>query len=144
MADYDSLKENILGLAESYNQFIKTASEFLDKQPRTSVLIENMKRMNNNYAAAMNRLGIKRNDDATLSIDEDTLSGALNTSATAEDISSLKDFTKSASKKIADIQLNPMNYVDKRLVAYKNPHHKYFANPYITSAYSGMMFNSYM
>lgn len=144
MADYDSLKENILGLAESYNQFIKTASEFLDKQPRTSVLIENMKRMNNNYAAAMNRLGIKRNDDATLAIDEAALSGALNTSATAEDISSLKDFTKSASKKIADIQLNPMNYVDKRLVAYKNPHHKYFANPYITSAYSGMMFNSYM
>lgn len=144
MADYDSLKENILGLAESYNQFIRTASEFLDKQPRTSVLIENMKRMNNSYAATMNRLGITRNEDATLDIDENALSGALSGTATAEDISSLRDFTKSASKKISDIQLNPMNYVDKRLVAYKNPHHEYFANPYITSAYSGMLFNSYM
>jgi hypothetical protein len=35
-----------------------------------------------------------------------------------------------------------MDYVDKKIVAYKNPGHN-FASPYITSAYSGMMFNSY-
>lgn len=144
MTDYDSLRENILGLAGSYNQFIRTASEFLDKQPRTSVLIENMKRMNSHYSATMNRLGITRNEDGTLGVNEDALSGSLNSSATAEDISSLRDFTKSVGKKIADIQLNPMNYVDKRLVSYKNPHQQHFANPYITSAYSGMLFNSYM
>ena len=77
-------------------------------------------------------------------IDEEKLTSSLSGNATASDISTLRDFTKSATKKIADIQLNPMDYVDKRIVAYKNPHIKHFANPYITSAYSGMLFNSYM
>lgn len=144
MADFDSLKENILGVAGSYNRFIRTAAEFLDKQPRTSVLIDNMKRMNSHYASTMDRLGISRNSDGTLDIDEEKLTSSLSGNATASDISTLRDFTKSATKKIADIQLNPMDYVDKRIVAYKNPHIKHFANPYITSAYSGMLFNSYM
>lgn len=144
MTDFDSLKDNIQGLAGSYNQFIRTAAEFIDKQPRTSLLIDAMKRMNNSYATAMDNLGIKRNDDGTLEVDEDKLTYALSGSATASDISSLRDFTKSAARKISDIQLNPMDYVDKRIVAYKNPNVPHFANPYITSAYSGMLFNSYM
>ena len=40
------------------------------------------------------------------------------------------------------ISLNPMKYVNKTVVAYKNPGHN-FANPYVTSNYSGMMFNYY-
>lgn len=144
MTDFDSLKDNILGVAGSYNQFIKTAAEFIDKQPRTSLLIDSMKRMNSSYAAAMDHLGIVRNEDGTLDIDDSKLSNALSGQATASDISALKDFTKSAAKKISDVQLNPMDYVDKRIVAYKNPNVTHYANPYITSAYSGMLFNSYM
>lgn len=144
MTDFDSLKDNILGVAGSYNQFIKTAAEFIDKQPRTSLLIDSMKRMNSSYAAAMDHLGIVRNEDGTLDVDDSKLSNALSGQATASDISALKDFTKSAAKKISDVQLNPMDYVDKRIVAYKNPNVTHYANPYITSAYSGMLFNSYM
>lgn len=144
MTDFDSLKDNILGVTDSYNQFINTAAEFIDKQPRTSLLIDTMKRMNASYSAAMDNLGIVRNEDGTLGIDDNKLNIALSGQATASDISALKDFTKSASKKISDIQLNPMDYVDKRIVAYKNPNANNYANPYITSAYSGMLFNSYM
>ena len=36
-----------------------------------------------------------------------------------------------------------MNYVNKVVVAYKNPGHN-FATPYITSIYSGMMLDNYV
>ena len=35
-----------------------------------------------------------------------------------------------------------MDYVEKVMVAYKNPGHN-FINPYVTSAYTGMMFDRY-
>ena len=54
----------------------------------------------------------------------------------------LKDFTDSILKKINDVSLNPMQYVEKTIVAYKNPGHN-FPAPYAASAYSGMMFNYY-
>ena len=39
--------------------------------------------------------------------------------------------------------MNPMNYVNTVVVAYKNPGHN-FATPYITSIYSGMMLDNYV
>jgi len=143
-ADFESLKDNILGVAGAYNQFIRTASEFLDKYPRTTVLVDSMKKMTSYYSSAMDNLGIKREDNGNLSVDEKDLTNALNDTATEDDISMLKDFTRSALRKITNIQLNPMDYADKRIVAYKNPAKTHFANPYMTSAYSGMLFNSYM
>ena len=40
------------------------------------------------------------------------------------------------------ITFNKMEYVNKTIVAYKNPGHNFVA-PYANSSYSGMMFNFY-
>ena len=56
--------------------------------------------------------------------------------------SGMKNFTSSLLRKSNEITLDPMKYVDKKVVAYKNPG-KSFANPYTSSIYSGMMFNYY-
>jgi flagellar hook-associated protein 2 len=45
-------------------------------------------------------------------------------------------------RKTRQIAINPMEYVNKTIVAYKNPG-KNFADPYTTSAYSGFLFNNY-
>lgn len=141
--DYESFRENIHGLAGAYNNFIRSASEYLEKQPRTTLLISSMKRMTSLYQDGMNSLGINQNEDGTLSVDDEKLSDGLQTDIDSS-LQSLKDFTKSALHKVNQVQLNPMDYVDKRIVAYKDPSKTHYANPYITSAYSGMMFNAYM
>ncbi|MDE6964071.1 MAG: flagellar capping protein, partial [Lachnospiraceae bacterium] len=56
--------------------------------------------------------------------------------------STIKDFTNSILRKTDQISLDPMEYVERTMVAYKNPGHN-FATPYMTSNYSGMLFNSY-
>ena len=60
----------------------------------------------------------------------------------ADTFGTLKEFSNHLIQKSEEISLNPMNYVEKKIVAYKNPGRS-FANPYMTSAYSGMIFNGY-
>ncbi|MDE6974928.1 MAG: flagellar capping protein, partial [Lachnospiraceae bacterium] len=57
-------------------------------------------------------------------------------------LSSIRNFTNSVLRKTGQISLNPMEYVDRVMVAYKNPGRN-FATPYVTSNYSGMLFNGY-
>ena len=82
-------------------------------------------------------------DDGTLNIDRNLVrQAAMETQDVAESFGSLKSLSSALLNKSNQISLNPMNYVQKTVVAYKNPGHN-FASPYTTSAYSGMMFNSY-
>ena len=53
-----------------------------------------------------------------------------------------KKFAGTLIRKTNQISLNPIEYIDKKIVAYKNPGHN-FQTPYVTSNYSGLMFNSY-
>ncbi|HPF29307.1 MAG TPA: hypothetical protein PLZ77_04270, partial [Lachnospiraceae bacterium] len=76
--------------------------------------------------------------------DDSALASSLSSDHSANTIKQFKNFTRAALQKITQIQLNPMAYADMRMVAYKNPLKTHFANPYVTSAYSGMLFNSYM
>ncbi|MBR1472283.1 MAG: hypothetical protein IJ600_11665, partial [Lachnospiraceae bacterium] len=142
--DVESMKDNILSLAGSYNNFIKATAEYVEQQPRTSLLVKDMKSTGAYYTAGLAKLGVTQEQDGTLSVDEEKLAETLKSEDGEGEIDTLKDFTKSALRKANQVQLNPMDYVDKRIVAYKNPTKPHYANPYITSAYSGMLFNGYM
>ena len=77
-----------------------------------------------------------------MSLDEDLLKESIATHQNEDSYETLKSFAGSLLKKTSQVSINPMEYVDRTIVAYKNPGHN-FTNPYVTSAYSGMIFNSY-
>ena len=58
-------------------------------------------------------------------------------------LASLNSFRQAIVSRADDISINPMKYVDKVMISYPNPIHS-FANPYMTSIYTGMMFNGYI
>ena len=82
------------------------------------------------------------NRDGSLELDEETFKHSVRDGSASKTASSLRGFAQSLLHKSNDIALNPLNYADKTIVAYKNPG-KTFASPYTMSAYSGMLFNSY-
>ena len=88
-------------------------------------------------------MGLTLSEDGTLSVNQSLLR---KTARETEDIVAtfgyLKDFAASLLRKSNQVSLNPMQHVDKKVVAYKNPG-KTFVSPYHTSAYSGMLFNGY-
>ena len=67
---------------------------------------------------------------------------AARSSDITETFGSLKGFSNRLLRKSRQVSLNPMDYVEKIIVAYKKPGNN-FPNPYVTSAYSGMMFDGY-
>ncbi|MBD5467298.1 MAG: flagellar filament capping protein FliD [Lachnospiraceae bacterium] len=140
--DHESLKENITKLIGGYNDFIRATAAYLDSQPKSARLMNEMAGIASVYANDLDTLGIYSEENGELSIDDERLSYAVEHADNEEVTEPLKDFTQALMRKSSGVSLNPMNYVNKIIVAYKNPGHGY-ASPYVTSAYSGMMFNSY-
>ena len=87
-------------------------------------------------------IGMNINESGAIEINEDLLQQSVLAGNVEKDFDRIKDFTKALFRKSSQVSLNPMSYVEKTIVAYKNPGRNY-ASPYITSAYSGMLFNSY-
>lgn len=141
--DVDSLADNVTQLVGGYNAFMKAASNYLGSQTRSNNLVQEMKGIAGLYHNSMEAMGLNMAEDGTLEVDSALLKEtALQSEDISETFSYLKDFSSSLMRKSNQISLNPMDYVDRKIVAYKNPGHNY-VSPYTTSAYSGMMFNSY-
>lgn len=140
--DVESLTENINTLVRSYNSFLRAAAEYSDRQPKSNRIIHELGSIARVYAKGLTSAGLNLNLDGTLEVDNDTVQKTAMNGEAKENFSSIMDFTNSLVRKSNQISLDPMNYVNNIVVAYKNPG-KNFATPYITSAYSGMMFNSY-
>ncbi len=141
--DIESLTDNVTHLINGYNDFMKAASSYLNSQPRSKNLVREFSGISGLYQYPLESMGINRSEDGTLVMDRNLFR---QTAAQSADISKtfgvLKEFSGSLLRKSSQVSLNPMDYVEKKIVAYKNPGHN-FTSPYNTSAYSGMMFNGY-
>lgn len=140
--DTDSMSENVSKFAMGYNRFIQSTSQFLASQPKTSYLLNEMTRISNVYGKDLSNIGISFDEKGYMKVDDNILSENINSTSALESFAGVRKFTNSVLSQANQVSLNPMNYVQKTIVAYKNPG-KEFVTPYITSQYSGMMFNSY-
>ena len=140
--DVESLAENINTLVGGYNSFLQAVSEYSGVQPKSDRLFHEMSSVARVYAKGLTSAGLNLNLDGTLEVDNNVLRQKATSEDAKEAFASMKGFTNSILRKTNQVSLDPMHYVNNVIVAYKNPG-KNFASPYITSAYSGMMFNSY-
>lgn len=140
--DLESITENVGKLISGYNNFIRTASEYRQSHPASSKLMNEMDRIVNYYKSGLNGLGMDVNEEGQIDMDKDAFEKSVSEDADRQKLSSVKEFASSILRKANQISLNPMEYVDKTVVAYKNPGHTFTA-PYVSSNYSGMLFNSY-
>ena len=140
--DTEAFVDNISNLIGGYNHFIKSVSEFQNTQSKSTKLVNEMQGIANTYGSSMSQIGIALSDDGIMSLDRDNLNSAVLTDQIGGALSSLKDFSTAMLRKSRQVSLNPVSYVDKTIVAYKNPG-KTFPSPYVASVYAGMMFNSY-
>ena len=139
----ESLTDNISHLIGGYNDFVKAASSYLETQAKSKQLVNEMKGIAGFYINSLESIGVTLAEDGTMNIDRELLrQSAAQSEDIAETFGSLKGLSGMLLKKSNQVSLNPMDYVQKTVVAYKNPGHNY-VSPYTTSAYSGMMFNSY-
>ncbi len=141
--DIDSLSENIGHLVSGYNAFLKSASSYQASHVQNATLLSEMSGISSYYKNDLEAIGVNFTEDGSIAIDKNALQTAIYEDGSSETFEPMRRFTKSLLAKAGQISIDPMHYVDRRVVAYKKPGGIHFATPYITSAYSGMLFNSY-
>lgn len=141
--DVESLTDNVIELANGYNSFLTKMNNFLEEHPRSKNVLREMNSITRQYGQVFDSMGLTIESDGALSVNREALSDTFEASEDINDtFQTLKDFSQGLLQKSNQISINPMNYVEQKVVAYKNPGHN-FPNPYVTSSYSGMMFNYY-
>lgn len=140
-ANVDSLKDNIHNLIGGYNSFLQAVDEYKNIASSNKLSFE-MKNVAKLYRNELDAIGINITDSGTLSVDDNLLIQTAESEEAYDLLSPLKSFSSSLFEKGEEISRDPLNYANKKLVAYKNPG-KNFTSPYAASSYSGLLFNYY-
>ena len=129
-------------MIDAFNGIIKTAESYSNTGASAgNKLLNDMSSVSKSRQASLAYIGLMVADDGQITIDKDILSEAVQPDRQEETFQTLTNFKDSVGEKASSVAINPMNYVNKIVVAYKNPGHN-FNTPYISSIYAGMMLDS--
>ena len=133
----DAVADNVQSLVNVYNNMIQLGHSYSSEQ-ESDKLLRDMKNITRPYRNELEAIGLSVESDGKIDIDRSLLTDAVTAADSSDCFSVLNEFKDDLNQTAQKASIDPMNYVSKILVAYKNPVHN-FATPYITSIYSGMM-----
>lgn len=143
-ADADSIVESLNELVAGYNNLISVTNDENNNHFQGTEKLQNeIASIARSYKKQLADSGLSLNKDGTISADKEVIINADNKDALSHIYESLNSFKNSIKEKAEDIALNPMDYVNNKIIAYKNSLRS-FPDPYNLSAYTGMMFNGYI
>lgn len=143
-ADADSIVESLNELVAGYNNLISVTNDENNNHFQGTEKLQNeIASIARSYKKQLADSGLSLNKDGTISADKEVIINADNKDALSHIYESLNSFKNSIKEKAEDIALNPMDYVNNKIIAYKNPLRS-FPDPYNLSTYTGMMFNGYI
>ena len=137
----DSLKHNIYSLVGGYNSFLEAADQYksITASNKLSYEVQHVARL---YRNELDAIGINISETGALFVDDNLLTQTTQSEEAYDLLAPLNSFSSSLFDKGEEISRDPLNYAYKKIVAYKNPG-KNFTAPYVTSNYSGLLFNYY-
>lgn len=139
----ESIVDTVDELLSGYNTMISVFStDNSMKFSGNERLKREFSRITNAYRATLNNNGMHVEQDGSISMNKSEVLNVAHNGLMSNVFSELNEFKKSIQRKADSIAMNPMNYVNNKIVAYKNPH-RTMTDPYNLSAYTGMMFNDY-
>lgn len=143
--DFESVIENVSELISSYNNMIDIAAKKSGGKSSlgTKSLEEEIVSITGIYKNELESAGFKIEEDGHMSIDEAIIVQAAEENNLEESLEALNKFKKALVRKADEISVDPMRYVNKKMISYPNPR-SHIRNPYVTSMYSGMIFNGYI
>lgn len=143
--DIDSIIENVDELISKYNDIVDLAIDRsnIENGSDSKKLIRDINSVSRYYKNSLDTAGFKVEDDGHITVEESLLIQSAKEGTLTQSLEKLNSFKKAVVAKADDISINPMKYVDKKLITYPNPHRS-FNSPYVSSIYSGMMFNGYV
>ena len=142
--DTDAIADSIGELIGGYNNLIsETANDANEHFEGNEKLKKDFAGIAKSYNHLLNENGLSVTDNGTIAVDRDAIISAADNGTLGDIFSGLNAFKQAVQKKAEDISLNPMDYVNNKIIAYKNPLRP-TNDPYNLSAYTGMIFDGYL
>lgn len=143
-ADSDAVIDSVNELINSYNSLISAAT---DESKSVFSGSERLKRqftsLSRAYSTMLRPNGFDINDNGSITVNEDIIREIADNGSLDSIYESLGQFKNALQDTAEKIAMDPMEYVNNKIIAYKNPH-RITTDPYNLSAYTGMMFNGYI
>lgn len=138
--NFDSIIDSLKELTDEYNNLTRLAKNSNSSGGRH--LYNDMTAVARTYEPTLSANGINITKEGLLEIDKDTLKTASEEGTIIDSLSELSRFKNALQHKSGSVMINPMEYINKTIISYKNPARP-SSDPYMTSLYSGMMYNGY-
>jgi flagellar hook-associated protein 2 len=142
--------EKILSAVDSvlstYNRLVRLAKDRMQgshEHYKAAKLLNEMKSLQNTYKEELEACGLKASEDGILEMEEVLAVQAAEDGGMESLFTRENGFIARLIDKADTIAINPMEYLDKTIVTYPNNLTNSYRNPYMTSMYSGLFFNSY-
>lgn len=142
--DVDAVADNIMSLVNTFNGILEIAqNSSVEATGDTNKLYNEMSSVSRSRRDSLGEIGLDVADNGTVSLNLDKLESAIQPENADTTFSRLSSFKNAIGAKADTIAINPMNYVNKVVVNYKNPG-RTFTAPYFSTVYSGMMLDRYI
>lgn len=141
--DSDAIIEGVEEFVSSYNSLIDHSLTFEQKTGTQSKLLNELKKLSEPFANELESCGISFDEEGHMELDTALATQAIEAGDMQKLFQPDSAMTNRMFAKTDQIKINPIEYVDKKVVSYPN-----FTKPprgysYITSLYSGLLFNFY-
>ncbi|HWT73765.1 MAG TPA: hypothetical protein VN258_03460 [Mobilitalea sp.] len=146
VSDSQKILSAVDSVLTTYNNLIKLAKDrTLDSQEhyKAAKLIGEMKNLEEAYQDELSACGFTAQEDGTMKLEDSLAVQAAEDGGMESLFNRQNGFIAKLLNKAETIAINPMEYLDKTIVTYPNSEKALFRNPYVTSMYSGLFFNSY-
>lgn len=141
--DYESFINNVRELADNYNSIVKLAKNQSEYVNKNTSLGKELSDISKSYKNQLDAIGLTVSEEGTLQVDESLFAQSIREGSLSSTLEAINSFKKDIITKANSISINPMQYVNKTMISYPHPV-KPVTNPYVTSIYSGMMYNNYV
>lgn len=141
-ANTDAIGDGVTEMLQAYNGMIAVGIKYSSAHANHRLLNE-VASIGRSLSEDLSAVGITADDEGFLSLDRDVLSSAINGENAQANFKTLNTFKNALTRQSQKAALNPMQYVDKVIVEYKNPG-KNFAAPYASSTFSGMLVDKFL
>lgn len=139
--DAEAIVDDINNFMGSYNRIVDFARKSSEKFHGGSRLLNEFERIAHSYNAILEENGFDVKD-GMIELNEEGRRKLSDKEEVSKVLSRLEGFRSSILHRADNMIANPMEYLDKKIVAYKNPVRS-FTSPYNSSTYAGIMFDGY-
>ncbi len=141
-ANTDAIADSASELLRAYNGLLDVGRQYSNGH-NSNKLFNEVAAVSSTMEDELSSVGISILEDQSLSLDRDKMSDAVTGDSAEESFRILNKFKNSIAREADKVAVNPMNYVDKLIVEYKNPASN-FSAPYAQSQYAGLILNQYL